>query len=387
MRRLVPILVVALVVGCGKAGPPRPPVPQIPRAASDLVVAQQGPTLLLAWSFPTLTTAGTTLRSVERMHVDRVVEELPITAMTALTSDAAVQSDDDLPLPLVLFSRMPPLAPPQFRAQRIRLASLEGDEIPRAIAGARIVFRDNPPLQTSDGRPIRLHYAVVVESDQAESEISNIASIVPLAVGLPPRSLTASAEAVGVELTWSPPPTSILGGDDPVILGYHVYRVSPPGESAGVEVPVVALEPPLNEALLSDTAYRDVPTYGSHRYLVTAVASKDPQRSESHPASTSEVEFRDLTPPPPPANLVTLAEDEAIRLVWDPVEAPDLAGYRVYRETDRGRVSLAWEPIAETSFRDTRLEPAETYVYYVSSVDENGNESELTPSAPAFSPR
>ena len=97
--------------------------------------------------------------------------------------------------------------------------------------------------------------------------------------------------------------------------------------------------------------------------------------------------FADLTPPPVPENVITLTEEASIRIVWDPVEAEDLAGYRVYRETTRGRVSRAWEPLTEPAFVDTVLEPGETYIYSVSSVDQKGNESERAEAAPVLSPR
>ncbi|MGH9458464.1 MAG: fibronectin type III domain-containing protein [Thermoanaerobaculia bacterium] len=380
MRKLAWIFTVTVLVACGKAGPPRPPVPQIPRAATDLVVAQQGPTLFLSWSFPTLTEAGTTLGSLDRIRVFRVVEQLPATALEPIPMPPEPEGEMPLPPALALFTERPPLAPQQFEKLREEIAALEGDEIPRAIAGGRIIYADTPPLQTSDARPIRLHYAVVFESAGDRSDPSNIASIVALPVPLPPPAATATPEAAGVVLSWDAPRRSILGTEPPPIAGYNVYRVPPAGE-------VLVLQPPVNEDVITETTYRDVPAYGTYGYRITAVSSFERQRNESTPATVAEVEFRDLEPPPAPQNIVTLTEEDSIRLIWDPVEAPDLAGYKIYRETDRGRVTLTHQPVEETAYRDTRIEPATTYVYFVTSIDENGNESAMTPSAPVLSPR
>ncbi|HSN68781.1 MAG TPA: hypothetical protein VLV48_06015, partial [Thermoanaerobaculia bacterium] len=274
MRTLASILVVAVLVGCGKAGPPHPPIPQIPKAAVDLVVAQQGPTLVLSWSFPTLTEAGTTLRTLERIRLFRVIEELPATAASAAAGEAEGGERAGVPPQLALFSHMPPLAPKQFMKLKEEVATLEGPAIPAAIAGGRVIYRDRPPIQTSDARPVRVHYAVLFESDEAEGRLSNIVTLVPLAVPLPPRELTAEAQAPGVLLGWKAPSTTIVGGDVPPILGYNIYR-NPPASGA------VVLETPVNQSPVTETTYRDVPLVGKYGYAVTAVTANRPQRSES----------------------------------------------------------------------------------------------------------
>src|SRR5438105_3022203 len=76
MRKFIALLV--LLAACGKRGDPHPPVPVIPKATSDLVVAQRGAKLILAWSYPALTTAGKKLDTVHRVLVYRYVEPLPV---------------------------------------------------------------------------------------------------------------------------------------------------------------------------------------------------------------------------------------------------------------------------------------------------------------------
>jgi hypothetical protein len=368
MRTLASLLVMTALLGCGKAGAPHPPIPQIPKAAVDLVVAQQGPTLLLSFSFPTLTEAGTTLRSVEKIRVFRVVEELPATATAVAAGEAEGGETAGVPPALALFSHVAPLAPQQFNKMKEEVATLEGKQIPSAIAGGRVVFRDQPPLQTIDARPVRIDYAISFESDEAEGRLSNIASLVPLGVPLPPRDLTAQPQAPGVLLNWTPPSTTIVGGELPPILGYNIYRNPPAGGG-------VVLETPVNEAPVSGTEYRDVPLVGTYSYAITAVTSTKPQRSESEPVMIGGVEFRDLVPPPVPAEVDTLVEERAVRILWDPVEGGDVAGYKVYR---RGPMPpallLTQSPITETTFTDADPPPG-VYNYLVTSVDTSGNES------------
>src|SRR6266498_3382915 len=73
------LVVILIFLACGKRGDPRPPVPVIPKATSDLVVTQRSSKLVLSWSYPSLTTAGKSLPAVRRVTVYRYIEELPAT--------------------------------------------------------------------------------------------------------------------------------------------------------------------------------------------------------------------------------------------------------------------------------------------------------------------
>ncbi len=377
MRSSPTILLLALLLGCGKAGPPAPPVPQIPRAATDLVVAQQGPILVLAFSYPSLTVAGTTLGDLERIRVIRWIEELPpALAASPVDGDAAAE---DLPESVRLFSKVPPPAAQQLRRVGEEASELIRADIASATSGARIQIRDTPPLRAADGRPVRIHYAVIFETEHAEGQLSNIASIVPLAVPLRPQELTASADSVGIVLDWEPPGRTIFGGE-PEIAGYNIYRDQPAGS-------ILVLSAPLNETPVKETTWRDIPSYGNHSYLVTAVSAAGKQKSESDPAAIADVAFRDIAAPLPPQNILVLVEENTIRVVWDPVDAPDLAGYHVYRATERGVVRLTDEPIDDTTFLDRDLEPRISYIYSVSAVDANGNETAPTAGDKVLSPR
>ncbi|HUP66193.1 MAG TPA: hypothetical protein VM557_13025 [Thermoanaerobaculia bacterium] len=331
---------------------------------------------MLAFSYPSLTVAGTTLGDLERIRVVRWIEELP----PALAgSPAGEEAPEDLPEPLRLFSRVPPPAVQQLRRVGEEAAVLTDADIASATSGARIQIRDTPPLRAADGRPVRIHYAVVFETEHAEGQLSNIASIVPLAVPLPPRELTATPDSVGVVLAWEPPGRTIFGGD-PEIAGYNIYRDQPARS-------LLVLSAPLNETPVTETTWRDIPSYGNHSYLVTAVSTAGAQRIESDPAAIGDVAFLDKAAPLPPQNVLALVEEDTIRVVWDPVDVPDLAGYLVYRTTDRGTVRLTPTLLQETTFLDTRLEPFVLYVYSVSAVDANGNETAPTSGDQVFSPR
>ena len=367
-RTLLPILLLP-VLFCGKKGDPHPPVPLIPKSVIDLSVTQRGPRVILSWSYPSLTTSGVNLKKISRIVVYRVREALPPSLVGREPIMLALgEVPSTIPSEVALFAKVPPLGPLQFTKLKEKLDSLEGAEIPASTAGARIVFEDTPAPRSEDGRPVRLTYAVITEAEEETSGLSNLAIIVPLNIPAAPDALIARSTPEAIVLNWTAP---VKSSDTVSLIGYNVYRSDTGSPTAAVNGPAV----PINTAPVRETTYRDTPPYGVHQYAVTAVTSLGPPKIESDPSRIATVDYRDLLPPAIPTGFVTLNEDKAVRLVWDPVDTPDLAGYRVYRTLGTARQSLTPKLIQETNFRDPDPALGVSYVYSVTSVDKNGNES------------
>jgi len=367
VKRFCALLLIAAAVACGKRGDPRPPVPIIPKATSDLVVTQRGTKVILTWSYPSLTTAGKNLTDIRRIVVYRASEELPVAPAGTV--------DTSVPQPVNLFAKIPPLTPTQFLKQRTRLDAIDASSLPSVTNGAKLVYEDTPQIHTSDGRPIRQTYAVATETTSARSDVSNLAALVPIDVPSPPYDLKAAAKAQGIILSWEKPSDA-----RPDLPGYNVYRR---GEKESEDV----LAAPINAAPVSETTYTDTPPYGTFTYVVRAVAATGTPRIESEPSTAVTATFKDLTPPPAPASMNALVETHAVRLVWDPVTAPDLAGYMLYREEAAGHpdqpgmksvgvIDLIHHLISTTTYVDPDALLGITYRYAVTAVDKNGNESE-----------
>ena len=360
------MLLLFALAACGKRGDPHPPIPVIPKATTDLLVAQRGPKVLLTWGYPALTTAGKSMSGIKRVVVWRSVEEPP-TPTSTTTKET----------PLQLLTKVPVLIPVKFLKVRTKVDSIEGAKLPAVTAGARLTYEDTPPFHTADGRPVRVTYAVVTEGTSASSDLSNLVSIVPLDAPLAPPELTATARREGIVLTWTAPDTTIGGVKNPTIAGYNVYRF-PHSQ------PADEFAPPANTAPITAATFTDNPPYGQHDYFVTAIAAPGPPRIESDTSPIAGATFKDLVPPPPPAGLTALVETGAVRLVWDPVEAPDLAGYKVYRTEGTGIEQLRAigtipltpvQLVTATNYRDTGVQHGISYYYEVVSVDKTGNES------------
>jgi len=368
MKKSLAAAALVLAVACGKRGDPHPPVPVIPKATSDLVVAQRGNKVILSWSFPSLTTAGQKLGRIRRVVVYRYVEPLPVTPQQPPQPG---ETDTTLPTAISLFAKVPPIGKQQFTRLRQRLDALDSGDLPAATEGAKLVYEDSPPFHSSDGRPVRLDYAVVTEGASARGDMSNLVFIVPIDVAAPPQELAATAKALGIVLTWK------AAAEKPRVIGYDIYRLNK-GEE------LTELATPVNPTPVALTSYTDTPSYGPHTYVVTAVTSNGPPRIESDPSAPASAEFKDLVPPATPTGLTALVETKAIRLIWDPVQAPDLAGYRLYRTEGAGlqelkvvgRIPLTpGAPITDTHYTDNGAQPGISYFYEVTSVDKSGNES------------
>ena len=118
-------------------------------------------------------------------------------------------------------------------------------------------------------------------------------------------------------------------------------------------------------------------------YTVRATLAKNP-KIEGLPAEEIVVVPKDVYPPKAPARLDALSEGKVVRLLWDPVDAPDLAGYFVYRaDGDAPPVLITPTPVTDPFFNDAAPRAGRRYKYTVRAVDRAGNQSGDSPVAMA----
>jgi hypothetical protein len=313
----------------------------------------------------------------------------PVTGSTATAKSApAPAATSAASAPSGPFAKVPVIGPAQFNREKTKLDSIEGAALKAATSGSRLLFEDTPELHSKDGKPVRLNYAVVTEAPAARGDLSNIVAIVPVDVPVQPADLAATAKPEGIVLTWTAPTQTVGGAPKPFLIGYNIYRAAP-GEEPG------DLDKPVNATPIEKETYTDVPAYGSFQYFVTAIPISLGVSVESDLSTGATATFKDLIPPGVPAGLNALVEPHAVQLVWDAVEAPDLAGYKVYRTEGTGidkltpvaTISLTKDPITPTTFRDTTINVGISYFYEVTSVDKSGNESKRAKTDWVLSPK
>ena len=389
MKRLgVVFAMAAIALACGKKGDPQPPLPRGPRAVSDLSIEQEGDDAVLTFSFPDRLQTGdplTDLDSIEIYRVDRPPSELtrprpPGAGQRPSTVPGAAGATGAVHLPGEQERREATnvrLAEETFYSQAKRVASLSLPAINEATHGASVEFHDSLlTLFTQEEGPYPLAYAVVsVRRNKERSPLSNIVSLKPDIAPEAPVFLEPIVSEGRICLDWTAPEKNVL--QQPVeVAGYKVYRRPLSQEE---------YDQPLNATPVVGTSYVDTGApYGVPlAYTVRAVLAKNP-KVEGLPADELAIEYRDIYPPPAPTRLDALSEATLVRLLWDPVDAPDLAGYVVYRAEGNGPFErLTKDPVTDPFFNDEAAKPGKRYRYVVRSIDRAGNQSPPSKEAPA----
>jgi hypothetical protein len=325
-------------LGCGKQGPPMPPLRAIPAPTKDLAAVQQGPRLLLSFTYPTVTPAGTALEGISAVEILEATRPAP-------PDGKAV-----------------PLDPREFNAAAKVVQRLSGADLTAATDGGRINVLLPLPETPAGVAPRAQYYAVrTFGKDGDPSDLSNVAAVIPKTPPPAPERVTVTARADGVLVEWS----GVAGAT----AGYNVYRRGAQERAHGR---------PLHTAGPQERSWLDTTArFGqSYIYTVTALAQQEPI-VESAITSEHEVRYQDRFPPPPPGDLVALAEPGRVRLVWRASEAEDLAGYLVYRRAGEGGTfeRLTARPVETAEFIDTSVRGGQSYSYRVTAVDQAGNES------------
>lgn len=371
-------LLIVFSVGCGKKGDPQAPLPRGARAVSDLAVEQEGAEAVLTFSYPDRLLTGQPLTDLEAIEIYRVVNPSPaLTAgKPAATAGGGPKTDEAPGSAARKAAAAARLAQEAFLHDAVRVFELPTAALAQHTRGATVVYRDAlAPLLKAGKLPSSLAYAVVsVRRTGEKSPLSNIAALSPAVPPGPPVILAVTPEKGRVCLEWLPPATDMLG-QSVEAGGYFLYRRILPEEE---------YEAPINAKPVPGTAYVDTAApYGKLVYTVRAILPDKP-KVEGAPADEAGLEYRDVFPPPVPARLDALPEAGLVRLVWDPVSAPDLAGYVVFRaEGNAEPARLTAEPVKDSFLTDTAARPGHRYRYTVRAVDKAGNISAPSPEAVA----
>ncbi len=334
----------------------------------------------MTFSFPDRLLTGAPLTDLQSIEIYRVVN--PSAALTAprpaAASSAGPRTDQAPAAGARRAASNVRLAEEAFYHDAQRIAVLELPALAEHTRGATIVYRDPlAPLLAREKPPSALAYAVVsVRRGGKKSPLSNIVALSPDIPLGPPAILAVTPEEGRICLEWQEPEEDLLGRKPAHVGGYFIYRRALPEEEYGA---------PLNAQPVAGTSYVDtMASYGATLVYTLRATLPDKPRVEGAPAAEAGVDYRDVFPPPQPSRLQALSEGRLVRLVWDPVAAPDLAGYMVLRAEGKGvPVPLTKELISDPFYTDESVEQGKRYRYTVAAVDRVGNVSEPSPEAVA----
>jgi hypothetical protein len=348
---VLPFFLILLIVGCGKKGPPLPPLVRLPASPGDFTAERRGSTVVMNFVVPTANADGSTPADLSRVEI------------YALTGAPAVSPDDILKRGIRVGRVVvnPPPDPDAPEGEPPPAASAPRSGVDQGSA-ARVheTFTPDPSLDSSEVRS----YVAVGFNKRGRRGATTRPMAVPLGAApeAPDRPEVTWSET-GITVTWPE-----LSSDTDAPLAYRVYT---PGE-AGTRL----TDPPLSEATFEDHRIE----WGAERcYVVRSVETVEGLFLESEASPPTCVTLVDRFPPAAPVGLTGIAVEGAVNLIWDPNRENDLAGYLVLRAIapESTLVPITPSPVVEPTFSDTVPSGARV-TYAVQAVDKAGNFSPLS---------
>ena len=356
-----------LLTGCGKEGPPLPPLRLIPASVADAVARRTASRVELRFVLPTRNQNGPgpiDLQKVEiyaitvgpgappptnrdLMSAERLVGTIEVRPQPEEGAEVKEDPSDKRPRPgeTVSFAeeltpeKMTPRAEPQLQKE---------SAVPDSKAAAAA-----PPAPTY----VQRIYAVrgVTRGGRPGQPAPRLA--VPLVDPAPaPAGLDVQYDERKFVITWLPPVAPSDAPADPV--AFNVYAG---GGGA-----------PLNPAPIAETRFEHGPIrFGAEEcFAVRTVKTVQNVRIESAASDSKCVSPRDTFAPAAPKGLQIVAGPDGVSLSWDANTEEDLGGYIVLRgESPDETLQALTEPIRETNYRDTAVKPGVAYVYRLVAVD------------------
>lgn len=338
--------------GCGMPGAPLPPTLNLPVPVNDLAAHRAGDTVSLTWTMPKKNTDKLLLKGNQQVRICRR-EGASGSCATVTTLQLAPDTDGKF----------------------------------NEILSAALIT----------GPPRELTYFVEVKNKNGRSAgLSNPAVVLAGAAPAPVTGLEAEVRKEGIVLRWNP------HADEPWPTAIRLHRkllttatvkvndaqkgpLAPPPEPVErtllVDVGATGGSSPA-KALDKDIRFGETYEYRAQRVVRVNVEGQT-QELDGPLSAPVQVDAKDVFPPAVPTGLAAVAvigengAEPAIDLSWQPDTEPDLAGYVVYRRESDGswqRISPA-QPIVGPAFRDAHVQPAQSYSYAVSAIDQGGHES------------
>ena len=369
---LITLFFVLFLSFCGKKGPIFAPRIRTPQGIKTFRAIQKGDTLILEWTNPTTYGDGKALPEIEEIEVwlyEREIES---------PKDGESPGEGESPRGEESPRRGEPVGIEEF-VKNAKIISL----IKREVFSWYRIRESNEPespqfcyfykLSGKDLASKTLIFSLRIKyRKRKEAAFSDLKSIEPKIIPLPPRKVKANMLEDRIEIRWDPPRWNINQTWPPIVLGYNIYRMEEGGEE---ELPQRINSRCRNQAKFEDKNFLFGKVY---QYFVRAAAASEPPYFESDDSELIEITARDVFPPAVPTGLMSVAGENFVAISWSENREEDLAGYRVWRKAENGDeyILLTQDPIRENTYSDTTVEKNKRYYYAITAQDINGNESQ-----------
>jgi len=330
------ILLGLSLVGCGRKTLPIPPQEALPQPITDLSFRQQENKIILTWTAPKYTTAGSRLPNIDAFEIIRAVipEEdfcsgcpIPFTSSIEIKAQTAITD-------------------PKNRSAQYTETILR--------PGHRFFYK----VRTKAG------WRLI-------SEDSNIVSFSWNSPASAPQNLTATPGDMKITLSWLPV-TSLIDGKPLEAPLYQVYR-------SKSEENYIPLDP-----LVAKTTFTDFGLINGQKYFykVSGVQQQGETKITGLASRAVSATPKDLTAPAPPRNIQVVQLADGIKVLWDKSAEKDIAGYKIYRRAATGKTMTEIGRVNHTTFSFTDQSTVEnsSWYYAVTAFDQAvpANESKMS---------
>lgn len=345
---LLSLLFLMSFLCCGKKGDVLPPLVRIPQTVEDIQAAQKADRIILTWHNPTAYVDGSALSDIQTI-------EIWILKTQKESGKETLEFGNE-----------------EFQQKAQLVSSIDKESIPEYTIqdpGPKNKMQYLYDLSGDAFMSYTYTFGLRVKERKRYSDFSDLVSLEPLLISLPPRGVEASLHQNRIEIAWKAPLENMDQSTPPNFKGYNVYRLIPEEGSRRI-----------NSDLVKNEKYADKNfSFGqTYRYFVRASATEKAPFFESLDSEVVEILARDSFAPQPPTGLISVGVRGMIAVSWDENSEEDLAGYRVWRreEGDREFRLLTPQTIKENSYTDNTVENDKKYYYAVTAMDDQGNESQ-----------
>ncbi|MDO8794694.1 MAG: fibronectin type III domain-containing protein [Vicinamibacterales bacterium] len=378
---------------CGKKGPPLAPYVHIPAAVTEITAERLGDDVFVTLTLPDRNIDASQPVSLERVDVWAYTGRSAPARQRWAELGTLVERVD---LPRTVDATEPPISTDSTRRRlgvvdRLGAAAFEP---PPALAGA------------APGGAVILRRFYVAMPSGPKDRTGPPGTVADVDLGPrpgPPAAVALDYDQSVITVTWVPPlegaafraARAAMERDNPDAAvfadaadtesspwRYNVYRAGEPVTPVAGQADSGVIRPrPVNSSPQEDTTLT-IPVVFGQETCVTVRAVHGTAGSRVEGAATDEacITPDDIFPPEPPRQLAALPSADAIDLIWEPNDEPDLAGYLVLRgiAPDGPLQRLTASPIAATRYRDAAVTPGVKYFYSVVAVDNHVPEPNIS---------
>lgn len=355
-RCLFSLSLCVLIVGCGKKGPPLPPLVRLPVAPPDFTAVRRGPSVAIQFVVPAGNNDGSTPADIAR------VEVYALTGLPTATPDEIIKRGKRVATVQVNRPRDPDETPEQTKRREAARLTDALDQGVTARLSEALAFD-----VSADVSEVRSYLAVAFNRRGRRGPFSTRVLVPLISPPAAPSAPAVSWDEKAITVGWAPP--------DPTPSADVAYNVYVAGE---VEARLTDM--PVTDLFLVDSHLE----WGTERcYLVRTAVVAENMSLESEASPPTCVTPTDIFEPARPQGLTTVAGDGTINLIWNPNNESDLAGYLVYRAIapSENLVAVTPAPVVETTFSDSVPSGARV-TYAIRAVDKAGNASALSERVP-----